>query len=74
MKKKKLNDCKSLDEIEDNDLVSELFNSPEFKQAFKKQIDADTWGQGLPKVYMDKDGWLVKHWKDGTIEKIKKIK
>jgi hypothetical protein len=23
-------------------------------------------------VYLDDDGWIVKHWKDGTIEKIQK--
>jgi hypothetical protein len=23
-------------------------------------------------VYLDEDGWIVKHWKDGTIEKIQK--
>jgi hypothetical protein len=26
----------------------------------------------MPMVYLDDDGWIVKHWKDGTIEKIKK--
>ena len=23
-------------------------------------------------VYLDENGWVVKHWKDGTIEKIQK--
>lgn len=72
MKKKKLKDCKSLDEIEDNDLVWELFNSPEFKDTIRKNIEAATWGKDRPMIYIDDDGWVVKHWKDGTIEKIKK--
>jgi len=24
-------------------------------------------------VYLDDNGWVVKHWKDGTIEKLKKL-
>jgi hypothetical protein len=39
MKKKKLKDCKSLDEIEDNDLVGEFFNSRKFKKTFQKIIN-----------------------------------
>lgn len=37
-------------------------------------INKDTWDKGLPKYYMDKEGWLVEHWKDGRIIKIKKLK
>jgi len=47
-------------------------NSEEFKEGFRKAVEAETWDKGLPKIYL-KDGWIVKHWKDGTIEKIKKI-
>lgn len=36
--KKKLKDCKSLDEIEDNDLVGELFSSKEFNKWFQEYI------------------------------------
>lgn len=74
MKKKKLEDCKSFDEIEDNDLVSEFINSNEFKERLRKRVEKDTWGKGLPMVYMDADGWLVRHWKDGKIDRIKKLK
>lgn len=62
----------SLDELEDNGSLFNILNSQEFRDSFARQVEEDTWGQGLPKVYMDKDGWVVKHWKDGTIEKIKK--
>lgn len=67
------NDKISLDEIEDNGSIWEKLNSPEFKEQIQKAIDDATWGKGLPKVYMDEDGWIVKHWKDGAIEKIKKV-
>jgi hypothetical protein len=62
----------SWDDIEDSNKVSDIFNSEEFKESFRKRIEADTWGNDLPMVYMDSDGWIVKHWKDGTIEKISK--
>lgn len=64
-------EIKSWDDIEDQNLVGKIFKSKEFKEAFRKQVEADTWGKGLPMVYMDKDGWIVKHWKDGKIEKVK---
>ena len=69
--KKELKDCKSLDEVEDNDLVVELFNSEEFKKNFEKQVNKDTWDKNLPKVYMNDKGQVVKHWKDGKIKIIK---
>lgn len=60
-----------------NELTDEeelaFFKSEEFKKGIEKAINAGTWDLGLPKVYL-KDGWIVKHWKDGTIKKIKKIK
>jgi len=57
---------------DDNDMF-EFFRSKEFIDKLNKSIDAATWDKGLPKIYMDKDGWIVKHWKDGKIEKIKQI-
>lgn len=65
---------KTWDDIEDQNLVSKVFNSEEFREGFRKLIEADTWDKGRPKVYMDKDGWIVKHWKDGTIKRLKKVK
>ena len=64
----------SWDTIEDNKRVKEAFESKEFKEAFRKQVEKDTWGDGLPMVYMDEDGWMVHHWVDGKIDKIKKLK
>ena len=64
----------SWDKIEDNNRVKEVFASKEFQEAFRKQVEKDTWGNGLPKVYMDEDGWMVHHWSDGRIDKIKKLK
>ena len=56
------------------ELDEKVFNSPLFRELFQRQVEADTWGKGLPKCYMDDEGWLVHHWKDGKIDKIKKIK
>ena len=53
------------------DLESEYFQSKEFKDAISKQIKKDTWGQGLPMVYMNDEGQIVKEWKDGRIETVK---
>jgi hypothetical protein len=64
----------SLDNIENNNRVKEAFESKEFKEEFRKQVEKDTWGNDLPMVYMDEDGWMVYHWKDGKIDKIKKLK
>lgn len=38
-KKKKLKNCKSLDEIEDNNLLEKLFNSKKFKKILKNNIN-----------------------------------
>jgi hypothetical protein len=73
-KKLKLSECKSLDDIEDNELMADFINSKKFKKGFKKLVEKDTWDKGLPKYYMDKDGWLVEHWKDGTIIKKQDLK
>lgn len=38
MKNKKLKNCKSLTEIEDNNFVEKMFKSKQFKKIFKKII------------------------------------
>jgi len=38
MGKKKLKNYKSLDEVEDNNLVEKMFKSKQFKKIFKKNI------------------------------------
>lgn len=52
--------------------IAKVLRSEQFKESFRKRVEEDTWGKDLPLVYLDEDGWIVKHWKDGTIEKIKK--
>lgn len=52
---------------------SAFFKSDEFKEAIKRAIEADTWDKGFPKIYLDDDDWIVEHWKDGTIVKLKKL-
>ena len=49
----------------------EYFKSEEAQQLFQEMVEHDTWGKGLPKIYMDKKGNIVEHWKDGTINIIK---
>ena len=55
---------------EDEDWVKYL-TSDQFKEDFRKQVEKDTWGQGLPMVYMNKEGQIVKHFPDGKFEVIK---
>ena len=52
--------------------IAKVLRSEQFKESFRKRVEEDTWGKDLPLVYLDEDGWVVKHWKDGTIEKIQK--
>lgn len=46
----------------------------QFKKDFIKRVEKDTWDKGLPKIYMDEKGNIIKHWKDGKIEIIKEKK
>ncbi len=52
----------------------EYINSEEFKAKIRELVEADTWGKDGPMVYVDNDGWIVRHWKDGRIEKLKDTK
>ena len=52
--------------------LSDFLRSEQFRESFKKRVEEETWGKDKPMVYLDDDGWVVKHWKDGTIEKIQK--
>jgi hypothetical protein len=58
-------------DIEEEKLANHL-RSEQFRESFKKRVEEQTWGKDLPLVYLDENGWIVKHWKDGTIEKIQK--
>lgn len=50
-----------------SDPINTYLMSTQFQKDFAEQVEEDTWGKGLPKIYMDKDGNIVEHWKDGTI-------
>ena len=51
---------------------SDYFQSEKFKEDFRKKVEQDTWEKGLPMVYIDENNNIVEHWKDGTINIIKK--
>lgn len=57
----------------ETDKIVEAIQSEEFKAAFRKQVEADTWDQGRP-MYYEEDGWLIEHHKDGTINKLKQLR
>lgn len=41
--------------------------SDNFRNEIAKTIEKDTWDKGMPMIYKDKDGNIVEHWKNGTI-------
>lgn len=57
-------------EDEEDQILEDYLKSEQFSIDMEKEINANTWDLGLPKVY-SKDGWLIKEWKDGTKHKIK---
>ena len=56
------------DEIEDMDGVADLFNSEEFKSGFRKLVERDTWGRGLPMINGDYQGNVWATYEDGRKE------
>ena len=52
---------------------SEYFQSKEFKEGTSKQVERETWGKGLPMIYIDENKNIVEHWKDVTINILKKL-
>ena len=50
---------------------SEYFKSNKFKEDFRKKVEEDTWEKGKPMIYLDDNGNIVEHWKEGTIKIIK---
>lgn len=60
---------------EDHDEVSDFLKLPEFQKSFAEQVKKDTWGNGLPMIYMNDENQIIEHWEDGRIIIIKdKIK
>jgi hypothetical protein len=64
----------SFDDGREDNTIHNYLRSEQFKLDFRKTVEADTWDKGLPMYYMDDEGWLVEHWKDGIINRIKKLK
>ncbi len=52
---------------EEIDPINEYIKSEQFRKDFAEQVKKDTWGNGLPMVYLDKNRNIVEHWEDGTI-------
>lgn len=52
-------------------MTEEYFKSNKFKEDFRKKVEEDTWEKGKPMIYLDDNGNIVEHWKDGTINIIK---
>ena len=52
---------------EEDDKLGEYLKSEQFRKDFAEQVKKDTWGNGLPMIYMDKGGNIVEHWENGTI-------
>lgn len=50
----------------------DFLRSEDFIEGFREQVEKDTWGKGLPMVYL-KDNKIVKHYSDGRIEVVKEI-
>lgn len=47
---------------------SKHYQSCEFRKSYQALVKKDTWDKGLPMVYRNDKGELVRHWKDGKIE------
>ena len=56
----------------EEDEETNFLKSKKFKEGFREQVEKDTWGQGLPMVYL-RGNEIVRHYPDGRIEVIKKI-
>jgi hypothetical protein len=57
---------------EELDNFIEYLKSNQFAENFRKQVEKNTWEQGLPMYYME-GNWIIEHWKDGRKIKIKEL-
>lgn len=48
-----------------------VYASEEWKAQYQQHIIDITWGQNLPMVYLDDNGRVVEHWKNGRIKVLK---
>lgn len=51
-------------------LEGKYYSSEEFKKSFEERVKKDTWGKGIPMVYLTKEGKIVQEWEDGRIDVI----
>jgi len=54
--------------------IKDYLKSEQFVKDFSDAVTRDTWEKGLPKIYINNEGYMVEHYKDGKIIKLKKIK
>jgi hypothetical protein len=52
--------------IEFEDALTDYLKSEKFQNDFEAQVKKDTWGNGIPMIYMDEQGNIISHWEDGT--------
>lgn len=60
-----------IEELED-EFELEFLRSNEFNKNLTKHIESETWGNGLPKIYLNENNEIVEHFKDGTINVLNK--
>lgn len=51
---------------------SKHYRTSRFNKAYQDIVKKDTWDKGLPMVYKDKNGDIIRHYPDGKIEIITK--
>lgn len=42
-------------------------NITDSQEQFLKKVISETWGLGLPRIYLNDDGDLIEHWENGDI-------
>ena len=62
------------DDLYCDECIKDYLKSEEFAKDFSDAVTRDTWEKGLPKIYIDNEGYIVEHFSDGTIIKKKKVK
>lgn len=53
-------------EFDEEDHIGTFLKSKDFQEKFHEQVKKDTWGNGIPMIYMDDDKNIISHWQDGT--------
>ena len=56
------------------DAEGKYYRSTKIMEGFKEAVKKDTWDKGLPMVYKNENGDYVRHFPDGKIEIIGRLK